>query len=79
VTLGVVAPPDVVPGGMIVAPPTAGAPGTAGVVTAPGFTDGVVTVPEPTDGGVTVWAPAAPAAATRAKVSKVRFIIVLLC
>ena len=47
---------------------------TGGVVTAPLPTDGGVTVAPPTGGVVTVWAPAAPAAVTRARVRRVRFI-----
>ena len=54
------------------APPgvlTAGA-ATGGVVTEPEPTDGGVTVAPPTGGVVTVWAPAVPAAATRARVDQ---------
>jgi hypothetical protein len=44
-----------------------------GAVTAPPPTDGGVTVAPPTDGVVAVWAPVAPAAVTRARVRRVRF------
>jgi len=43
---------------------------TGGVVAEPPPTLGGVTVPPPTDGAVTVWAPAVPAAATRARVKQ---------
>ena len=76
--------PPLTGGVVTVAPP---APtereGAAGVLTAGGAIGGVVTAPPPTDGGVTVapptggvvtvCAPAAPAAVTRARVRRVRF------